>query len=148
MYWRYFLYVCKHRWFVFLECLEVKLIWRGIIHDLSKFLPSEFKPYALYFFSVGPPTVNAAYKPMFDKAWLAHQHRNKHHWNHWVVDQFKQEAVQMPPIYIQEMLCDWRAMSRTFGGTIQEFYLKNKDKMIFHESTRKFIESELGIKEV
>lgn len=49
-YFKYFNYVLRHRWYVFLECVKLGIIWRGIIHDLSKFLPSEFIPYANYFY--------------------------------------------------------------------------------------------------
>ena len=39
---KYFLYLIKHKWYVFIECCKVGIWWRGILHDLSCFLPSAF----------------------------------------------------------------------------------------------------------
>ena len=39
---RYFLYLIKHKYYVFKECYKAGIWWRGILHDLSCFLPSEF----------------------------------------------------------------------------------------------------------
>ena len=32
-------------WYVFVECAKRGILWRGLIHDWSKILPSEFVPY-------------------------------------------------------------------------------------------------------
>jgi len=112
-YIQYLSYVLRHRWFVFLECYKVGLVWQGIIHDLSKFLPSEFFPYANYFYGsshnclacehmireggycdinfsgIGDGEQAKNCKDYttkgFDLAWLLHQKRNKHHWQWWVL---------------------------------------------------------------
>ena len=42
-------YLMEHKWFVLLECWKRGLIWRGLIHDLSKLRPSEVFGYASYF---------------------------------------------------------------------------------------------------
>lgn len=49
-YIKYFWYIVKHKWYVMIECFKRGLIWRGVAHDLSKFLPDEFIPYAKYFY--------------------------------------------------------------------------------------------------
>ena len=54
MYWKYFKYVIRHKLFVFIECYKLGKIWRGITHDLSKFLPDEFIPYSRYFYGNWP----------------------------------------------------------------------------------------------
>jgi hypothetical protein len=54
IYWKYFKYVVKHKWYVFVACCKQGIIWRGIIHDMSKFLPSEFIPYARFFHGEWP----------------------------------------------------------------------------------------------
>ena len=69
-YLKYFNYVIKHKWFVFLECWKAGIIWQGIVHDLSKLLPSEFFPYSIYFYG------NSKNDKEFDNAWLLHQKRN------------------------------------------------------------------------
>jgi len=49
-YLKYLKYILKHKWYVMIECFKNGLIWRGLMHDLSKFLPSEFIPYANFFY--------------------------------------------------------------------------------------------------
>lgn len=49
-YIKYLSYVLRHKWFVLLQCLSNGQFWLGIIHDWSKFLPSEFFPYARHFY--------------------------------------------------------------------------------------------------
>lgn len=48
-YLKYFNYVFRHKWFVFVECFKFGLLWQGLIHDWSKFLPDEFIAYANFF---------------------------------------------------------------------------------------------------
>ena len=50
-YIKYLRYLIIHKFWVFIYCCQYGLYWRGIIHDLSKFLPSEFIPYANYFYN-------------------------------------------------------------------------------------------------
>lgn len=65
------------------------------MHDMSKFSPDEFIPYARYFYD-NRSDINKGrdstgyYKPTdtrdkaFDFAWLLHQKRNRHHWQWWM----------------------------------------------------------------
>jgi len=131
-YWEYFKYIIQHKWYVFIECINEKIIWHGITHDLSKFLPSEFFPYTNKFYGDGKGC-------FFDKAWLLHYRRNKHHWDYWVDS--KGEPIQMPKKYIIQMICDWRAMGRKFNDTAFIFYSKNKGRMVLHKETIKIIDS-------
>ena len=61
------------------------LYLHAFTHDISKFMPSEFFPYAIYFYGQfkTEDERNQA-KEVFDRAWLRHQNRNGHHWDHWV----------------------------------------------------------------
>ncbi len=76
-----------------IECFRAGLYWRGIIHDMSKFLPSEFFPYANHFYGGIQTGRNGTgyYKPtntgdaQFDWAWLLHQKRNSHHWQFYLL---------------------------------------------------------------
>lgn len=98
---RYLKYVAIHKWHVFWACFWYGLIWRGLIHDWSKFLPSEWFPYAEYFYGekVAHATEkvlkNGEFVPLmitpepvqraFDVAWNYHQKRNSHHWQFWLL---------------------------------------------------------------
>ena len=146
-------YLLRHKWFVTIECFRHGLIWRGLVHDLSKFRPSEWFPYAGYFYAPdGKPRegvrVNSAgyYKPTdigdaaFELGVLAHRHRNKHHWQWWVQleDNGWTKVLQMPIKYVEEMICDWMGAERAqgFGRDIRPWYEKNKDKMKMHPVTQ------------
>ena len=60
MYWKYFKYVMEHKRNVFIECMnmakkykgqdKIDLIIHAFTHDMSKFLPCEFIPYAKWFY--------------------------------------------------------------------------------------------------
>ena len=92
---RYASYVLRHRWFVLVECWRRGLYWRGLTHDLSKLLPSEWFPYVRHFYGPKPECdedgtewrteADDAADAAFDLAWLKHQHRNDHHWQAWLL---------------------------------------------------------------
>lgn len=150
-YLKYLQYVFRHKWFVFINCLKYGLIWQGIIHDWSKFLPDELVPYAEYFYG-GDKRKDRFYTPSqgthgFNMAWLKHQHRNPHHWQHFVLqeDSGNVFALPMPDKYMKEMLCDWKGAGQASGHSdTLSWYTTNRDKMVLHPDTREWIEKELG----
>ncbi len=157
-YVQYLSYIFRHKWFVFIECCKFGMIWLGIIHDWSKFLPSEFIPYAKHFYGDKESDIKKGrdetgyYKAgdtgdvLFDFAWLLHQKRNKHHWQWWILpeDDGGTKLFSMPDKYRKEMLADWRGAGKAQGtpGT-KAWYDKNKDKMQLSLRTRYWIEGRL-----
>lgn len=85
-------------------------------HDASKNEPDEYEAYDNYFYGHNRSfdVVNK-----FNQAWLKHIHRNPHHWQHWVlINDDKKEGVillDMPDVYIIEMICDWWSFSWNQG---------------------------------
>lgn len=148
-YLRYLWSVCKHKWYVFLECCKLGIPWLGIIHDWSKFLPSEFFPYARYFY--GQKTSWTMYN--MNEAWLHHQHRNKHHWQRWVLrldhpEKRELTLYPMPDKYLKEMLADWHGAGRAYGNPdTRGWYLENRGKMQLNHVTMVEIEDRLGLKQ-
>ena len=154
MYWKYFKVVLRHKWFVFLECRKLGILWLGIVHDLSKFLPSEFIPYARYFY--GPYPKDDEHKPVsvvdgFNLAWLHHQHRNKHHWQRWLLTMDSARGsdkivpLPIPDRYRKEMLADWRGAGRAYGNPdTVGWYVENAGQIRIDGITRDWIEIELG----
>ncbi|KPK66807.1 MAG: hypothetical protein AMS21_00930 [Gemmatimonas sp. SG8_38_2] len=130
----------RHKWYVFIECIKLGLWWRGLVHDLSKFLPSEWFAYANYFYG----DVDGA---AFDIAWLRHQHRNPHHWQYWLLreDSGTVKALEMPYIYAFEMVADWRGAGMAQGKPdTLAWYEANRGKMHLHKATRVLVEDLLG----
>jgi hypothetical protein len=131
----------RHKWLVMRGCVKAGLYRQGLTHDLSKFSRAEFQPYAWKFFPPDDGFVDSRrIENAFLHAWLHHQHRNRHHWNYWVVDQSEPRALPMPDNYLVEMVCDWRAVGRQLGNTAREYYEKNRRRIILHPETRKKLE--------
>ena len=91
-------------------------------HDLSKTTKEEYAAYDAYFYGG-----NRSFEVVneFNKAWLTHIHRNKHHWQHWVLMNDEPGegtiALDMPDNYIIEMICDWWAFSWKSGNLYEIF---------------------------
>lgn len=148
---KYLWYVIKHKWYVFVECCKLGIPLLGIIHDVSKFFPSEWRPYVLSFYG------GWEYKDRpnwlvndFDYAWLYHQKRNKHHWQYWILNQDEDETktLEMPDKYRKEMLADWHGAGRAITGerNTKSWYEKNKDKIMLNPETREWLENQLSNK--
>lgn len=160
-FFKYLSYILRHKWFVFLECCKAGIPWRGLVHDLSKFSPSEFFPYMNHFYLRKSKAIEGGYlkqldtipDPAFDKAWQLHLKRNPHHWQYWV-SVSDHGTVQTPKVspmpdkYWKEMVADWRGAGRAqgYGDNTLEWYDKHKDSMILHPETRANVESELFIR--
>jgi len=145
-YFNYLLYVLEHKKNVFIECWKEGLYFHAFTHDLSKFSIKEFFPYARWFY--GKHGIRCKednlYKDEnkmdFEKAWQHHKDHNKHHWDYWY-----ERDLKMPTKYIKQMICDWQAMSRKFGGTAQAYYLKNYKNIKLDYNSRMELEHILGI---
>ena len=155
-YFKYLKYLLTHKWFVMIECFKAGLWYQGLVHDNSKFLPSEFIPYMNHFFSGDNPPIRdktGYYKPTdtgdkeFDFAWFLHQKRNKHHWQWWVLPDAKGtvKVMEMFDRYLEEMICDWRGAGKAQKNLtgVREWYLANKDKMQFNPETTKLLEEKI-----
>ena len=147
---KYLRYILLHKWYVFIGCCKLGIPLQGLIHDISKFRPSEWFPYAESFY--GDKTrytvkQKRAVKGNMKLAWLIHYHRNPHHWKYWcfIDGANKLIAADMPLRYRKEMLADWRSVGMTLYGydNTKEWYEKRKDKMILHENTRLWLEANM-----
>jgi len=137
-------YLIIHKWFVFLAGLKTKApLWNLIIHDWSKILPSEFIPYANFFYN--QKLQNKENKDRFNYAWLFHQRRNPHHWQYWYLirDNAPDFPMKMPEKYVREMVADWAGAGRAITGKWDVFtwYEKNKEKILLNPDTKTLVES-------
>ena len=114
-------------------------------HDASKYEDEEFYPYLYHFY---PSQAGQDNEIAYDRAWNHHQKHNPHHWQYWILqkDSGKQVILDMPEIYVIEMLCDWSSFQyKNPESTANKWYADNKDKMILSETTRNIIEKYLFI---
>jgi hypothetical protein len=151
---KYASYVARHKWFVFRAGLRTGApLWRLLIHDWSKFTPAEWFPYVQTFYGPKLPHGEArlhvripwGYGPgAFDKAWLHHQHRNPHHWQHWLLreDDGDTKALRMPTPLVREMVADWMGAGRAITGKwgCGAWYADNAQKIVLHPETRALVE--------
>lgn len=112
-------------------------------HDASKSELDEYIAYDNWFYGNNR---SFAVKNDFNHAWLRHIHRNKHHWQHWVLindDPNEGEVIlEMPANYILEMVCDWWAFSWNSGDLTEIFnwYNEHKEYIKLGVKTRKTVE--------
>lgn len=115
---KYLWYVLKHKYYVFVACmvLDPMLFWQAVIHDWSKFTPTEWFPYVEQFYgkyAVVKQPDSKGYihqpgkNPQFDAAWKHHWKNNPHHWQYWCIKSHINIPVNMPDKYVKEMVCDW-----------------------------------------
>ena len=97
--------VTRHRTAVMLHCFRAGIPFRGLVHDLSKFSPTEFIPGALYY-EQGKRSPNEHEREIkgYSDAWVHHKGRNPHHWEYWydvnpVTHRY--EPVPMPADFTQ-----------------------------------------------
>ncbi len=108
--------VNTHRFRVFCLCFKVGIPLQGLIHDLSKYSPTEFLEGAKYYAGTYSPIMNCKKDIGYSKAWLHHKGRNKHHFQYWYDYAAPIETPIMPFKYILEMICDDLAAGMTYQG--------------------------------
>lgn len=88
--------------------LGVQLIRNALIHDQSKFSGIEWD-------NLSNEVETAESKLLLQEAISHHNRTNPHHPEFWG------GIKNMPPVYIAEMVCDWKARSSEFGTSLQEW---------------------------
>ena len=107
--------VLKHKWRVFINCTKCGIPFRGIVHDMSKFSPTEFFESVKYFQGNRSPIGACRREIGVSYAWLHHKGRNKHHIEYWL-DQECSIQPLMPYKYAVECVCDKLAATRVYAG--------------------------------
>ena len=117
--WKHFCTITKHRHVVFRDCFRVGLYWRGLVHDLSKYSPTEFWSGAKYYQGTRSPNSRQRELIGYSTAWMHHKGRNKHHYEYWTDIDPKTKhyrPVPMPRKYLVEMVMDRIAACKIYHG--------------------------------
>lgn len=142
---KHFIVITKHRWVVFKLCVKVGEPWRGLLHDLSKYSPTEFFESIRYYTGTHSPIVECKKDRGYSKAWLHHRGRNKHHTDYWVDLSAPDKTPIMPYKYVAEMLCDKLAAGMIYKGNNWtkeyelEYWLNERDKTLINNQIEKLI---------
>ena len=145
---QHFKTITYHKWLVMQGCFKVGLYKQGILHDLSKYSPSEFWVGVKYYQGDRSPNNAEREKKGYSSAWLHHKGRNKHHYEYWI--DYSLHSVPggmipapMPRKYIAEMIMDRIAACKVYQGENYtadaplKYYLRGKDPAPLHPFTRK-----------
>lgn len=133
--------VNKHRFKVFCLCCKVGIPFQGLIHDLSKYSPTEFFEGAKYFEGSYSPIRNCKKEKGYSEAWLHHKGRNKHHYEYWYDPDTREQNPVLPFKYFLEMVCDNVAAGMTYEGKnwTKEYQLTYWNKVKGHATVNKKI---------
>lgn len=137
--------ITYHRWLVFKLCLKSGEPWRGFVHDLSKYSPTEFFEGVKYYNGLNSPNVEARKQKGYSRAWLHHKGRNKHHEEYWVDLRGENKTILVPYKYAVEMICDKLAAGMAYKKeefTYEyelEYWKKEKEILLINEKTANFI---------
>ena len=139
--------ITRHRHMVMRHCIKAGIPIQGLLHDLSKYTPSEFIPGALFYQGTRSPNEEERERNGYSSAWLHHKGRNKHHFEYWIdvnPESKVYEPVEMPTRYLIEMFCDRVAASKIYRGDKYrdsdplDYFLSGKErKRPIHPKTEK-----------
>ena len=148
--WKHFKTITYHKYLVAKGCFRIGLYKQGLLHDMSKYSPSEFCVGAKYYQGNRSPN-NAEREDIgYSSSWLHHKGRNKHHYEYWWDYQSGIEAkmvpVPMPDKYIAEMIMDRIAACKVYRGKEYvdadplNYYMLGKGSGLLHPNTAETLE--------
>jgi hypothetical protein len=141
-------YLLRHKLRVFVHATILGVPLRGLLHDLSKFHPVEWKGIGRQFY---PHTAEEkeANASLFRQAKAHHRERNRHEVDHWCLEDGT--CAPIPTSILKEIMADWAAFSGlclsrpAICDHASRCYLKWGRNYRMHPETRKWIEGFLRI---
>lgn len=146
---KHFMVITKHRNQVIIHCAKCGIFWQGLLHDLSKYTPTEFFQGAKHFIGNRSPNEGERATKGFSSAWMHHQGRNKHHFEYWKdynLATRRLSPVKMPYRYVIEMFCDRVAASKIYQGAQYSdshplaYFMRSKATREIHPETSNELE--------
>lgn len=139
--------VLKHKWLVFVYACRLHIPFTGLVHDLTKFSPTEFWLSSKYYAGDKSPTiVERKYNNSVSRITLHHTLRNKHHW-HSYVDYLPDTFVIARINYKHsvEYVCDIISASKVYMGKgfkirmAYDYFLSHSKTYLMHPANKEFI---------
>lgn len=140
--------VNAHRKYVRQLCFKMGLFKQGLLHDLSKYSPTEMS-IAKYYSGTNSPHQNCREALGYSPSWMHHYHTNKHHYQYWQ-DQDEMDRnipLKMPYNYVIEMFCDRVAACKAYNkekystaDALIYYDKKTKGHGVLHEDTAALLE--------
>jgi len=132
---KHFSTITNHKILVMKGCFKIGLYKQGLLHDLSKYSPTEFLVGCKYYQGERSPNNAEREVKTYSESWLHHKGRNKHHYEYWTdysMDGSGIVPVAMPRKYVAEMFVDRVAASKIYKKNHYnktqplEYFLKGK----------------------
>lgn len=153
---KHFRTITKHKNLVLVGCFKIGLYKQGLLHDLSKYSPTEFLPGAKYYQGYMSPNNAERMDKGVSMAWLHHKGRNKHHLEYWIDYQGPEDkndtqkrgmgGMKMPIKYVCEMFIDRVSASKNYQKQAYTdesaliYYYHSKLGYIIHPDTAALLE--------
>lgn len=150
---KHFNLINKHRFLVFVHSIKLGIPIRGLLHDLSKYSPTEFINSAKYYNGNSSPIyAQRLDNKMYSTISVHHIKHNKHHFEYWI-DFFKGNLVlrAMPYKYALEYVADMISASKVYNHKNYTkdkplaYFLERKDHFLMNSCTKEFVEKLLTI---
>ncbi len=149
----------EHKLLVMEHCFRIGLYKQGLLHDLSKYMPSELLMGFLYYDDGKSSPNNGERRDKgYSYAWMHHKGRNRHHFEYWTDyalqpadKRYPLQAVQMPRKYVAEMLMDRISASKNYNKETYtqhhplEYFEHGKSHYLLHPQTEKELHGMLRI---
>ena len=145
--WEHWKTITHHKNMVRAGCFKVGLYRQGIMHDWSKYTPTEFLVGCKYYQgNMSPNNAERADKG-YSTAWLHHKGRNKHHLEYWIDYSASDKGhggmtgMKMPLKYVVEMFIDRISASKNYqkenytDRSALTYYEKGKGHYMMHKDT-------------
>ena len=139
-----------HKWLVCQGCFKVGLYKQGLLHDLSKYSPTEFLVGSKFYQGTRSPNNAEREVKGYSAAWLHHKGRNRHHYEYWLdYSTDLNEGIigmKMPVRYVVEMFLDRIAASKVYIGEAYNdsdplrYYENGRAGELMHPETRALLE--------
>ena len=151
-FWSHFKTITYHKYLVARGCFKIGLYKQGLLHDMSKYSPTEFRVGVRYYQGTRSPNNAEREATGVSTAGLHHKGRNKHHYEYWqdyTTDPDRKGLlvpVPMPDKYVAEMIMDRIAACKVYRGKAYtdsaplEYYEQASKHEQIHPETAKVLE--------
>ena len=127
--WKHFCTITHHKNLVLVGCFKIGLYRQGLLHDLSKYSPTEFLVGCKYYQGTMSPNNAERKEKGYSLAWLHHKGRNKHHLECYVAEMFV-DRISASKNYQKDKYTDRSAL---------DYYMHGRSHYLIHPDTEALI---------
>ena len=153
--WKHLKTINRHKKAVMQNCFKMGLYRQGLLHDLTKYAPVEFRTGARYYQGDRSPNNKEREEIGLSYSWLHHKGKNKHHFEYWIDYGVNCDTiicgVRMPKKYVAEMVADRVGASKVYLGPAYSpvspyiYFSRSRERLWFvHEEVKDQLQYLLG----